>query len=183
MSTLACKPGVEEVVQRLRLLYERRAGDRILATMDVPSPALDDFGRRYPQPECEYPDPAERADYWDRLWRERAAVEDDSMPATVLSEFERGALRRSARGRSAVPRPQGQRLGIVDGSAVVEGLVGAGATSLRPVQRLVAAIPEAARSVRRARAGQVGRQPPYCHHGFELDLRAGRRYEDVLEPR
>ncbi len=90
MSTLACKPGVEEVVQRLRLLYERRAGDRILATMDVPSPALDDFGRRYPQPECEYPDPAERADYWDRLWRERAAVEDDSMPATVLSEFDEG---------------------------------------------------------------------------------------------
>ena len=90
MSTLAYKPGAEEVVQRLRLLYERRAGDRILATMAVPSPALDDFARRYPRPECEYPDPAERADYWDRLWRERAGVEDDSMPAAYLSEFDEG---------------------------------------------------------------------------------------------
>ena len=90
MALLACKPGVEQVVRRLRLLYERRAGDRILATMAVPSPALDDFAGRYPRPECEYPDPAERADYWDRLWRERAAVEDDSMPAAVLSEFDEG---------------------------------------------------------------------------------------------
>jgi hypothetical protein len=90
MSTLAYKPGVDDVVVRLRLLYERRAGDRILATMSVPSPALDDFARRYPEPECKYPDANERADYWDQLWRDRTAIEDDSMPAAVLSEFDEG---------------------------------------------------------------------------------------------
>ena len=90
MSTLAYKRGVDEVVQRLRSFYERLADDRILATMGVPSPAMDDFRRRYPLPECKYPDPDERADYWDWLWRERAAVEDDSMPAAVLSEFDEG---------------------------------------------------------------------------------------------
>lgn len=90
MNPLSYKPHVAEVLPRLRRFYERQAGDQILATMAIPSPTLDDFARRYPQPECDYPDPAERADYWDRLWRERIAVEDDSMPAAVLSEFDQG---------------------------------------------------------------------------------------------
>jgi hypothetical protein len=90
MKTLSYKPGVEEVVERLRMLYERRASDRILATMSVPSPTLAEFARRYPRPECTYPDPVERAEYWDNLWGERAAVEDDSMPAAYLSEFDQG---------------------------------------------------------------------------------------------
>ena len=39
-STLAYKPGFAEVIAGLRLLYERRAGDRIFATMEIPSPTL-----------------------------------------------------------------------------------------------------------------------------------------------
>jgi hypothetical protein len=90
MNALCYKPGVEDVLQRLRGLYERRANDQIFATMAVPSAAMEAFGQRYPQPECEYPNPGERADYWDSLWRERVTVEDDSMPAAVLSEFDEG---------------------------------------------------------------------------------------------
>lgn len=71
-------------------MYERGAGDRIFATMAVPSPALVDFARRYPQPECDYPDPTDRAQFWDRLCAERAAVQDDSMPCAYLSEFDQG---------------------------------------------------------------------------------------------
>jgi hypothetical protein len=87
---LLYKPRVEEVLQRLRLLYERRAGDRIFATMAVPSPTLTEFGRHYSLPDCDYPDPVERADFWDHLLAEHAAVEDDSMPCAYLSEFDQG---------------------------------------------------------------------------------------------
>jgi hypothetical protein len=90
MNTLRYKPGYADVLQRLRCLYERRAGDRIFATMAVPSPALAEFARQYPQVECDYPAPAERAGFWDRLLRERVAVEDDSLPSAYLSEFDQG---------------------------------------------------------------------------------------------
>jgi hypothetical protein len=84
------KPRADEVIERLRLLYERRAGDRIYATMAVPTATLAGFARRYPHPDCDYPDPVERAEFWDRLFAERAAVEDDSMPCAYLSEFDQG---------------------------------------------------------------------------------------------
>jgi hypothetical protein len=90
MNGLAYKSGWQEVLQGLRLLYERRAGDRIFATMAVPSRALREFQQQYPQPECSYPDPAARADFWDRLLAERAGVEDDSLPSAYLSEFDQG---------------------------------------------------------------------------------------------
>jgi len=90
LNGLAYKPGASEVVERLRSLYERCAGDRIFATMGVPSEAIAAFGRRYCGAVCDYPDPAERADFWDKLHGERTAVEDDSMPAAYLSEFDQG---------------------------------------------------------------------------------------------
>ena len=90
MPTLAYKPNWPAVLERLRLLYERRAGDRIFATMAVPSPALAEFGRQYPHAECEYPDLAKRADFWDRFLAERATIEDDSLPSAYLSEFDQG---------------------------------------------------------------------------------------------
>jgi hypothetical protein len=89
-SELCYKPSVAEVLPRLRLLYERRAGDRVFATMAVPSPTLVEFGRQYPQPDCGYPDPAVRAQFWDRLFAERTAIEDDSLPCAYLSEFDQG---------------------------------------------------------------------------------------------
>jgi hypothetical protein len=90
MDTLAYKPNLDDVLERLRLLYERRARDRIFARFEVPSVALDEFGRQYAAGYCDYPDPADRAGFWDRLLAERAAVEDDSIPCAYLSETDQG---------------------------------------------------------------------------------------------
>jgi hypothetical protein len=90
MDTLRYKPDCDEVLTRLRGLYERRAGDCIFATMQVPSLTLAEFARQYPHAECDYPDPAERAEFWDSLLAERVAIEDDSLPSAYLSEFDQG---------------------------------------------------------------------------------------------
>jgi len=90
MNALAYKANTAEVLPRLRSLYERRAADRIFAAMEVPSPALADFAAQNVAGYCDYPDPAARIEFWDRLLAERAAVEDDSIPAAYLSEFDQG---------------------------------------------------------------------------------------------
>jgi hypothetical protein len=90
MTQLAYKPNAAEVIQRLRGLYTRRAGDRIFARMEIPTAAAAGFRRRHRKTICDYPDPAERCEYWDALFRERAAVLDDSLPCAYLSEFDQG---------------------------------------------------------------------------------------------
>lgn len=90
MNELTYKPGWEAITARLQQLYERRAGDRIFATMAVPSRTLQEFRDQYPQPECGYPDPETRADFWDRLLAERATIQDDALPSAYLSEFDQG---------------------------------------------------------------------------------------------
>ena len=90
MDSLAYKPALPETLSRLRSLYERRAADRIFAVMDVPSRALAEFQERYGDDFCDYPDPAERIEFWDRLLKERMAVEDDSVPLVYLSEMDQG---------------------------------------------------------------------------------------------
>ncbi|MBN2577422.1 MAG: hypothetical protein JXB10_00330 [Pirellulales bacterium] len=87
---LTYKPNARVVFERLIRFYDRSSNDRILAVMLVPSPALRDFQAAYPHPECGYPDPAERADFWDRYLQERAVLEDDSLPLAYLSEFDQG---------------------------------------------------------------------------------------------
>jgi hypothetical protein len=90
MPSLEYKPHYAEVLERLRAFYGRRYGDRILATMQIPSPAIEDFKASHPTSQCEYPDPEARARFWDRYLRERISVEDDSMPCAYLSEFDQG---------------------------------------------------------------------------------------------
>ena len=90
MNTIAYKPNTDAVLERLRRLYERRAQDRILATFEVPSLALDAFRAQYPEGFCDYPDPSDRITFWDALLRERGAVEDDGIPSAYLSEFDQG---------------------------------------------------------------------------------------------
>jgi hypothetical protein len=90
MLNLAYKPNASAVLEQLRLLYARQAVDRILATMAVPSGALDAFKAAYPHAECGYPDPEERAIFWDRFFQERSRLEDDSLPGAYLSEFDQG---------------------------------------------------------------------------------------------
>ncbi len=90
MANLAYKPNCSEVLERLRSLYARQSGDRILATTAVPNAALAAFEAAHPHVGCEYPDPAERAEFWDRYFHERSQLEDDSLPGAYLSEFDQG---------------------------------------------------------------------------------------------
>ena len=89
-TALAYKANAADVLQRLRLLWEERAQDRILAVFNPPSPALAEFARTHPEGFCEYPDPHERIAFWDALLAERSTLEDDSIPSAYLSEFDQG---------------------------------------------------------------------------------------------
>jgi hypothetical protein len=91
MGLLALKPNAAEAVERLHALYERRAPDRIFASFDFPSPrALAAFAATHPEGECAYPDPAERAAFWEQALAERPRVDDDSLPAAYLNEMDQG---------------------------------------------------------------------------------------------
>ena len=90
MDALAYKPNLDDVLGRLRLLHDRQAQDRIFAKMEVPSVALEEFGREYAEGYCDYPDPGARIAFWDRLLGERAGLEDDSVPLAYLSEMDQG---------------------------------------------------------------------------------------------
>jgi hypothetical protein len=90
MDYLAYKPTAGEAFQRLRLLHGREAMDRVLASFSIPSAALEEFGRKYREGFCNYPDPRERIAFWDRFFAERAALEDDSLPCAYLSEMDQG---------------------------------------------------------------------------------------------
>ena len=77
-------------LERLRSLYADRSQEIILATMSVPTQAQEQFKRTHAAGFCEYPDPVERARYWDAYLCERAAVCDDSVPTAYLSEMDQG---------------------------------------------------------------------------------------------
>ncbi len=87
---IAYKPGAADVMERLRRLYERRAESRIFASMEVPSRALAEFRRKHHEGFCDCPDPRERIAFWDSMLKERAGIEDDSIPSAYLSEFDQG---------------------------------------------------------------------------------------------
>jgi hypothetical protein len=90
MNTLTYKLNLTAVLDRLRLLYERRAQDRIFAAFEVPSVPLAKFRAHYAEGFCDYPDPSVRIQFWADLLRARSAVEDDSVPSAYLSEFDQG---------------------------------------------------------------------------------------------
>ncbi|MCS7304086.1 MAG: hypothetical protein NZ602_03125 [Thermoguttaceae bacterium] len=90
MEKLAYKPNLAEVIERLRLLYQGQAEDQIFAEFEISSAVLQEFAQKYPGGFCEYPDPEERATFWDRLLAERAGLLDDSIPSAYLSEMDQG---------------------------------------------------------------------------------------------
>lgn len=89
-TTITYKVNADEVVERLRSLYERKAQDRIFAVFEVPSVTLARFRTTNPEDFCDYPTPSERIAFWDNLLRERISMEDDSIPSAYLSEFDQG---------------------------------------------------------------------------------------------
>lgn len=84
-----CPDGAERVA-RLRKLHDERDQSIVLATMDVPSAAIAELVKRRPPGFCQYPDPTERARFWDSRLRERMAVSDDSIPSAYLTEMDQG---------------------------------------------------------------------------------------------
>jgi len=90
MNSLHYKSNLQETLGRLRLLYERKAEDRIFATTAVPSPTLAHFAEIYTSGACEYPALPERIHFWNALFQERTSLNDDSLPAAYLSECDQG---------------------------------------------------------------------------------------------
>ena len=87
---LSYKPDGYAVLERLRRLYVGRDQSLVLAAMEIPSPALEHMGQLHPTGFCEYPDPWERAGYWDARFLEKLPVRDDSIPSAYLSEMDQG---------------------------------------------------------------------------------------------
>jgi hypothetical protein len=90
MQPLAYKPNAPQVVERLRALHDRRAMDQVFASFRLPSQALVEFGQRYEEGFCAYPDPEDRVAFWDKHLAEHARLEDDSIPSAYLSEMDQG---------------------------------------------------------------------------------------------
>ena len=87
---LAYCPGGWLRLERLREFYLERPQDRIFASMEVPTRALEKFAEKYPPGYTPCPDLNERVAFWDELLSERAAVSDDSIPSAYLSELDQG---------------------------------------------------------------------------------------------
>ncbi len=90
MENLLYKKNLDETIERLTLLYDRKAQDRIFAAFNIPSPTLGKFRQQYKEGFCDYPDPVERSRFWDSLLAERSELLDDSIPCAYLSEIDQG---------------------------------------------------------------------------------------------
>ena len=88
--TLAYCPDLPLVLDRLRAFYVERRPDLILAAMHVPSRVLAEFATTHTDGFCPYPEPAERAAFWEAFYAERASVPDDSVPSAYLTEMDQG---------------------------------------------------------------------------------------------
>ena len=90
MESIGYKPGAGDVIGRLKSLYERKAGDRVFADFQIPSLTMDQFRADHAEGYTSYPDPHERARFWDSLLKEKVLCEDDQIPSAYLSEFDQG---------------------------------------------------------------------------------------------
>jgi len=90
MNSIAYKPGASDVIERLNALYERRAGDRIFADFQISTKTMDQYRIDHVEGYRSYPDPHERARFWDSLLKEKTLCEDDQLPTAYLSEFDQG---------------------------------------------------------------------------------------------
>jgi len=90
MDSIRYKPGVDDVIERLNALYERRAGDRVFADFQIPTRTMDQFRAVHKEGYTSYPDPHERARFWDSLLKEKRLCEDDQIPSAYLSECDQG---------------------------------------------------------------------------------------------
>ncbi len=90
METIAYKKCANDVIERLKPLYDRKATDRIFADFQIPSKTMEAYRREHREGYTTYPDPLERARFWDSLLKEKMLSEDDTIPNAYLSEFDQG---------------------------------------------------------------------------------------------
>lgn len=83
-------PNGEQILNRLRQLYEQHSQQIVLAKMNTPSRTLEDFAAKNPAGFCQYPDIQQRAEFWDAYAREHINIHDDSIPTAYLSEMDQG---------------------------------------------------------------------------------------------
>ena len=84
------KLNFQDVIKRLKLLYEQRVQDKIFAVMDIPNVTLNNFKKIHKNGYCDCPDSYDRVEFWDNLLKEKVNVEDDSIPSAYFSEFDQG---------------------------------------------------------------------------------------------
>lgn len=90
MHNIAYKRSTGAVMERLKLLYERKAGDRVFADFQIPTRTMELYRKNNREGYTNYPDPLERVRFWDSLLKEKAECEDDTIPNAYLSEFDQG---------------------------------------------------------------------------------------------
>jgi len=90
MDEIRYKKSVGSIIERLKTLYERKANDQIFADFQIPSKTIDQFRNSHKAEYTSYPDPKERAHFWDTLLKEKRLAEDDNIPSAYLSEFDQG---------------------------------------------------------------------------------------------
>ena len=84
------KRNIQDVLNRLRSLYEERDQSKIFAVMNIPNKHLQEFKNHSVAGICHYPDPYERILFWDGVLQERIDLLDDSIPSAYLSEMDQG---------------------------------------------------------------------------------------------
>lgn len=89
-SVLKYKLNENETLERLRLFHHGKGQEYIFAAMHIPSREAVTYAHQHPSRCCAYPDPLERFRFWDAVLRERKIINDDSIPAIYLSEFDEG---------------------------------------------------------------------------------------------
>ena len=90
MDEIKYKKSADSIIERLKPLYERKANDQIFADFQIPSKTMDQFRENNKAEYTSYPDPLERAHFWDSLLKEKMLAEDDNIPSAYLSEFDQG---------------------------------------------------------------------------------------------
>ena len=89
-SKLAYCPNLDSILSRLKIFYEERSQDIILAKMAPPNQTLLDFASKHNEGPCGYPNIGERILFWDNYLKERARIHDDSIPSAFLTELDQG---------------------------------------------------------------------------------------------
>ncbi len=90
MDEISYKKSSVSIIERLKLFYDRKAGDQIFADFQIPSITMDEFRNSHKAEYTSYPAPMERAHFWDSLLKEKRLAEDDNIPSAYLSEFDQG---------------------------------------------------------------------------------------------